>query len=175
MHHGGTSGYDAMASTRHGTRQSQQWVDSRHPALDAELPQGAFAKVDSVSPVEMRMSLFEPESFESFTISLPGVSLVDQWESRVAKVGGKVFTLLRLTSPDLHSIVFKCPEESFIVLTGIEGVKQAPHFAKGQWVCVPREADLSDAELEAYLRRSYRLVAAGLTKKVRQELGISLE
>ena len=121
------------------------------------------------------MSLFEPESFENFVISLPGVSLVDQWESRVAKVGGKVFTLLRLTSPDLHSIVFKCPEESFVVLTGIEGVKQAPHFAKRQWVCVPKEAGLSDAEVETYLRRSYRLVAAGLTKKVRQELGIPLE
>ena len=40
------------------------------------------------------MSLFEPERFGSFTTSLPGVSLVDQWESRVAKVGGKVFTLL---------------------------------------------------------------------------------
>jgi predicted DNA-binding protein (MmcQ/YjbR family) len=121
------------------------------------------------------MSLFEPETFESFTISLPGVSLVDQWESRVAKVGGKVFTLLRLTSPDLHSIVFKCPPESFAVLTGIEGVKQAPHFAKGRWVCVPSEADLTDAELEAYLRRSYLLVAAGLTKKVRQELGVPLK
>jgi predicted DNA-binding protein (MmcQ/YjbR family) len=117
------------------------------------------------------MSLLEPESFESFTMSLPGVSLVDQWGSRVAKVGGKVFTLFRLTSPDLHSIVFKCPEESFIVLTG---VKQAPYFAKRQWVCVSREADLSDAEVEAYLRRSYVLVAAGLTKKLRQELGIPL-
>src|SRR5882757_6709909 len=112
----------------------------------------------------MRMSLFEAESFESFTMSLPGVCLVDQWESRVAKVGGKVFTLLRLTSPDLHSIVFKCREESFVVLTGIEGVKQAPHFAKRQWVCVPKQADPSEAELEAYLRRSYLLVAAGLTK-----------
>ena len=121
------------------------------------------------------MSLFEPESFERFAISLAGVSLVDQWESRVAKVGGKVFTLLRLASPDLHSVVFKCREESFVVLTGIEGVKQAPHFAKRQWVCVPKEADLGDAELDAYLRRSYRLVAAGLTKKLRLELGIPLE
>ena len=49
--------------------------------------------------------------------------------------------------------MFKCPEESFFVLTGIEGVKQAPYFAKRQWVCVPRETDLSDAELETYLRR----------------------
>src|SRR5262245_2028492 len=118
------------------------------------------------------MSLLEPERFESFTMALPGVSLVDQWGSRVAKVGGKVFTLRRLTSPDLHSIVFECPEESFVVLTAIEGVKQAPYSAKRQWVCVPREANLNDAELEAYVRRSYQLVAAGLTKKLRQELGI---
>jgi predicted DNA-binding protein (MmcQ/YjbR family) len=123
----------------------------------------------------MRMSLFEPESFEHFTTSLPGVSLVDQWESRVAKVGGKVFALLRLTAPDLHGIVFKCPEESFVVLTAIDGIKQAPYFAKRQWVCVPPEAGLSDEEVEAYLQRSYRLVAAGLTKKIRQELGIPLD
>jgi predicted DNA-binding protein (MmcQ/YjbR family) len=61
------------------------------------------------------------------------------------------------------------------VLTGIEGVKQAPYFAKRKWVCVANEAGLSDAEVGAYLRRSYRLVAAGLTKKIRQELGIPLE
>ena len=121
------------------------------------------------------MSLFELRSFESFTISLPGVSLVDQWGSRVAKVGGKVFTLRRRTAPDLHSIVYKCPIESFVVLTGIEGVRQAPYFAKGQWVYVPREVDLSNAEPQAYLRRSYLLVAAGLTKKVRQDLGTPLE
>lgn len=121
------------------------------------------------------MSLFELECFESFTVSLPGVSLVDQWGSRVAKVSDRVFTLLRLTSPDLHSLVFKCPRESFVVLTGIEGVKQAPYFAKWQWVCVSKEAGLSDGELDAYLRRSYQLVAAGLTKKIRRELGIPLE
>jgi predicted DNA-binding protein (MmcQ/YjbR family) len=121
------------------------------------------------------MNLFEIECFESFTLALPGVSLVDQWGSRVAKVSDKVFTLLRLASPDLHSIVFKCPEESFLVLTAIEGVKQAPYFAKRRWVCVSKEAGLSDSELDAYLRRSYQLVAAGLTKKIRQELGIPLE
>ena len=121
------------------------------------------------------MSLFEPQQFESFALSLSGVSLVDQWGSRVAKVGDKVFTLLRLTAPDMHGIVFKCTEDSFVVLTGIEGVKQAPYFAKRQWVCVPSATDLSDREIEAYLRRSYQLVAAGLTKKARQELGVSLE
>ncbi|TDQ12969.1 MmcQ/YjbR family DNA-binding protein [Phyllobacterium brassicacearum] len=117
------------------------------------------------------MSLFELECFESFTVSLPGVSLVDQWGSRVAKVSDRVFTLLRLTSPDLHSLVFKCPRESFIVLTGIEGVKQAPYFAKRQWVCVSKEAGLSDGELDAYLRRSYQLVASWPDKENSSRIG----
>jgi len=121
------------------------------------------------------MSLFEPHAFERFALALAGVSLVEQWGSRVAKVGGKVFTLLRLSEPDLHGIVFKCPEESFVVLTGIEGIKQAPYFAKRQWVCVPPTAGLHDDEIEAYLRRSYQLVSAGLTRKLRQELGIPIE
>ena len=95
--------------------------------------------------------------------------------SRVAKVGGKVFTLIRLSEPDLHAIVFKCTEDSFVVLTGIEGVKQAPYFAKRQWVCVPPGPEPSNGELEAYLRRSYQLVSAGLTKKARRELGISVD
>jgi predicted DNA-binding protein (MmcQ/YjbR family) len=121
------------------------------------------------------MNLFEPATYESFARSLPGVSLVNQWESRVAKVGGKVFALLRLTSPDLHSIAFKCTEVSFVILTGIEGVTQAPYFAKRQWVRVPPSVDLGDGDLEAYVHRSWQLVAAGLTKKARQELGISLD
>jgi predicted DNA-binding protein (MmcQ/YjbR family) len=121
------------------------------------------------------MSLFDVADFERFALSLAGVSLADQWGSRVAKVGGKVFTLLRLTDPDMHSIVFKCTEDSFVVLTGIGSAKQAPYFAKRQWVCVPRAIDFSDEELESYLRRSYQLVAAGLTKKARQELGVALD
>jgi predicted DNA-binding protein (MmcQ/YjbR family) len=121
------------------------------------------------------MSLFDVADFESFALSLAGVSLADQWGSRVAKVGGKVFTLLRLTDPDMHSIVFKCTEDSFVVLTGIGSAKQASYLAKRKWVCVPRSIDFSDQELKFYLRRSYQLVAAGLTKKARQELGVSLD
>ena len=54
----------------------------------------------------------------------------------------------------------------------IEGIKQAPYFAKRKWVCVASAADLTNAEREAYLRRSYRLISASLTRKVREELGI---
>ena len=35
------------------------------------------------------MSLFSRSDFETFVHGLAGTSLVDQWESRVAKVGKK--------------------------------------------------------------------------------------
>lgn len=117
------------------------------------------------------MYLFETAEFDAFTLSLPGATLADQWESRVAKVGGKVFTLLT-QSADGGRIVFKCGEETFEILASVAGIGQAPYFAKRQWVSVSEKADLSEEELREYIRRSHRIVASGLTKKLRAELGI---
>lgn len=122
------------------------------------------------------MSLFDQKEYEHFAVSLPGVTFVDQWESRVAKVGGKVFTLLTTgMNDDIPRIVFKVSEESFEILTAIEGIAQAPYFAKRQWVSVSEKADLPGKDLETYIERSYRLVAKGLTKKLRAELGIVVD
>jgi predicted DNA-binding protein (MmcQ/YjbR family) len=122
------------------------------------------------------MSLFEKKQFENFLSERPGVSFVDQWESRVAKVGGKVFTLLSAGSSESQArIVFKVAEESFEILTALDGISQAPYFAKRQWVSVAADADLPDADLKIYIDRSYKIIARGLTKKLRMELGINLD
>lgn len=122
------------------------------------------------------MSLFDRKQFERFAGSLAGVIFVDQWDSRVAKVGGKVFTLLTTGMKDnVPRIVFKVTEESFEILTAIEGIEQAPYFAKRQWVSVSEKADLPDKDVQTYVERSYRLVAKGLTKKLRAELGIEID
>lgn len=118
------------------------------------------------------MSLFDRARFDAFASALPGVTLVDQWGSRVAKVGGKVFALLGGEGGFRGRIVFKCGEDSFEILTAIDGIDQAPYFAKRQWVQVSAGADLPQRDLEAYVARSHALVARGLTKKLRQELGI---
>ena len=118
------------------------------------------------------MSLYDTAGFDAFAAALPGGMLVDQWDSRVAKVGGKVFALLGAFGKNEARIVFKCGEGSFEILSAIDGVDQAPYFAKRQWVSVSEAADLTDEELRAYIARSHGLVAQGLTKKVRQELGI---
>lgn len=118
------------------------------------------------------MSLFTRRGFDAFVTALPGTFLVDQWGSHVAKVGDKVFTLLN--EGDDARVIAKCTEESFEILTALEGINQAPYFAKRKWVEIHASAPLSEDEVAHYLTRSYELVAAGLTKKLRQELGITL-
>ena len=63
-------------------------------------------------------------------------------------------------------------ELSFEALTGIDGVGQAPYFAKRAWVSVARGAALSDADLKAYIAASHRMIASKLTRRVRAELGL---
>lgn len=118
------------------------------------------------------MSLFTTKGFDAFVKELPGTTFVDQWNSHVAKVGDKAFALLG-DGEDAH-IVVKCTEESFEILTALEGIGQAPYFAKRKWVEIHASSPLSQDEIEHYVTRSFELVSAGLTKKLRQELGITL-
>ncbi|SMD04799.1 MmcQ/YjbR family DNA-binding protein [Rhizobium sp. RU36D] len=117
------------------------------------------------------MSLFEQKNFQDFVSGLAGVTLGDQWDSRVAKVGDKVFSVWNVEA-DRARIVVKCPEESFEILTALDGIGQAPYFAKRKWVMISSHSPLTDDEMRHYLTRSHALVAAGLTKKRRAELGI---
>jgi predicted DNA-binding protein (MmcQ/YjbR family) len=116
------------------------------------------------------MTLFDRDAYDQTLGIWPGVTLEDQWEARIAKVGGKVFCLLSDNAP--HRIVFKCGETSFDLLTELDGISQAPYFAKRAWVQVFEQSPLTEAEMVAYVRRSYGLVAKGLTRKLRSELGI---
>ncbi|GEO83675.1 MULTISPECIES: MmcQ/YjbR family DNA-binding protein [Alphaproteobacteria] len=117
------------------------------------------------------MDLFQQVDFDRFVTDLAGVILVDQWESHVAKVGDKVFTLLH-RGDEGTNICLKCTEESFEILTALDGIGQARYFAKRKWVSITDKAPLSPDELVHYVKRSYDLVAEGLTRKLRSELGI---
>ena len=114
------------------------------------------------------MNLHERDGFAAFVSGLPGVTLHEQWEALVAKVGGKVFCLLGDTSGD---IVFKVGEIAFDGLTEMDGIGQAAYFAKRQWVRVTPGA-LEEGLLGGYIGESHRLIAGKLTRKVRADLGI---
>lgn len=114
------------------------------------------------------MNLHEREGYTAFVTGLPAVTLHEQWEALVAKVGGKVFCLLGDSSGDL---VFKVGEIAFDGLTDLDGMAQAAYFAKRQWVRVTPGA-LEQELAEGYVRESHRLIASKLTRKLRAELGI---
>jgi predicted DNA-binding protein (MmcQ/YjbR family) len=126
----------------------------------------------AISAVRVTMSLFDQEGFDAFIATLPATRLIDQWDSRVAKVGEKVFALLGLSGSDPGRLVFKCPEPAFDLLTSIEGIEQAPYFAKRHWVAVARSTPLPEAVIEEHIQESYALVVSKLTRKARAELGI---
>lgn len=114
------------------------------------------------------MNLHERDGYTAFVTGLPAVTLHEQWDALVAKVGGKVFCLLGDSSGDL---VFKVGEIAFDGLTDLDGIAQAAYFAKRQWVRVTPGA-LEQQLAEGYIRESHRLIASKLTRKLRAELGI---
>lgn len=116
------------------------------------------------------LGLHERAAFADFVAKLPGTSLSPQWESLVAKVGGKVFCLLGDTESPL---VLKVTELAFDGLVDLPGISQAAYFAKRQWVRVSPGA-LPEELLAGYITQAHRIISGKLTRKLRLELGIDL-
>jgi predicted DNA-binding protein (MmcQ/YjbR family) len=115
------------------------------------------------------MTLHSVAAYKRFIASLPATEIVAQWGGYVAKVGGKVFAML---GEGGTPIVFKVTEISFDGLTSLDGIGQAPYFAKRAWVSIDKGAPLTDAELKAYIKASHGMIAMKLTRKLRAELGL---
>jgi len=119
------------------------------------------------------MSLFSRTGFEKFVSGLPATTLHEQWDSLVAKVGGKVFCLFSPVDETSGTIAFKCSETAFEILSSIDGAGQAPYFAKRQWIAIVPDAAIEDEDVKAYLRVAHGIIASKLTKKLQAELGLA--
>lgn len=118
------------------------------------------------------------DDYNAFCMALPGTTHVVQWgESHVWKVGGKVFAIASRwhSGPDGPPYVtFKTSEMSFDLLKDQPGCRPAPYLASRGMKWIQRHGDesMDDAALRDYIRESHRLVVAGLTRKIRTELGL---
>lgn len=111
---------------------------------------------------------------EKLCLSLPATSLVVQWgEHRVFKVGGKIFAILSPAEERPQTLSFKTSGDSFHILTQLPHIIPAPYLAKSQWVYLERLDALPAKDVKAYLIRAHALIAAGLPKKKRVELGLT--
>jgi predicted DNA-binding protein (MmcQ/YjbR family) len=109
-----------------------------------------------------------------FALSLPQTTSVAQWGGLVFKVAGKVFFYIGLDGDVLDGVIFKCTPKEFKELTDIEGIVQAPYFAKKMWVRVEDLAALKMPELQKRIRHSYDLVVANLPKKTQAAIAAEL-
>lgn len=92
----------------------------------------------------------------------------------VHSVGGKMFVVYLLDERGVaRSCSFKVDADRFLELTSVGGVIPAPYLARVKWVQVKAPHALRDGDLDTLVRRSHALVAAGLTKKLQRELGLT--
>ena len=116
------------------------------------------------------------DGYNSFCKALPHTTTVVQWGgAHVWKVGGKVFAIGRQNADDQELYVtFKCSPMSYDMLQDMPGCRPAPYLASRgmKWIQRTTAERLDDAALEDYLRESHRIVASGLSRKRRAELGL---
>ena len=117
------------------------------------------------------------EEFNAFCGALAHTSHVVQWGgAHVWKIGGKIFAIGGWNREDVDtiSVSFKVSPLSFEILCQQPGLRPAPYLASRgmKWVQRTSGETMSDADSCDYLKESYRLVGAGLTKKLQRELGL---
>lgn len=120
--------------------------------------------------------LMTREDFNTFCAGLVATNHVVQWgNADVWKVGPKVFALCGWNDGK-DAFTFKATDMAFMVLQDEPGIRPAPYLASRgmKWLQVYEEKGMSDADLREHILVSYDLVAAGMTKKMRADLGITV-
>jgi predicted DNA-binding protein (MmcQ/YjbR family) len=116
--------------------------------------------------------------YNAFCAALPATAHVVQWGgAHVWKVGGpagKVFAIGWFERGQHPGITFKVSDIAWEVLREAPGCRPAPYLASRgmKWIQSFDSPGLRKAELKQHLKASHALVAAGLPKKRRAELGL---
>lgn len=119
--------------------------------------------------------MLDVESFRIYCLSKKGVDESFPFDeyTLVFKVGGKMFALVSLDSPEF-SVNLKCDPEKAIELREVypDNIKPGYHMSKVHWNTVVPQGKISAKMLQELTDHSYDLVVKSLTKKLRTELGI---
>ena len=106
---------------------------------------------------------------QTLTENWPGVTTDVKWgNDLVFSVAEKMFCVASLEPPP--KIAFKVKDEEFEELSMREGFMPAPYMARNKWVLITNPAKLSKKEWETFVKESYELVKAKLSKKLQENL-----
>ncbi len=115
------------------------------------------------------------DQFNQFCDDLPATTYVVQWGgAHVWKVGGKVFAVGGWGDSGEPAFTFKVDAEAFDLLSQQAGLRPAPYFASRgmKWIQAYAPPGRSKANVLQLVRESHRIVARGLSKAKRRELGL---
>ena len=107
------------------------------------------------------------ETFREYCLSLPGTTEGMKWDHLCFMIEEKIFVIIAIDEGNRFST--KCTPEEFEELTARDGITQAYHLAKRQWVQVADLEVLNDLELKKRITTSRALVLAKLPKKVQEK------
>jgi predicted DNA-binding protein (MmcQ/YjbR family) len=115
-----------------------------------------------------------PARIRAFCHSLPGATYDFKWDvDHVYSVGGKMFAVVYDAKKGAETVSFKVDASRFLELTDHPGIVPAPYLARAKWVQVRDRKALHERELKALVARSHALVAAKLTRAVRESIGLA--
>lgn len=106
------------------------------------------------------------ETFRDYCLSLYGTTEGMKWEHLCFMIEEKLFVLSDLEE---GRVVFKVDPEEFDELVARDGIRQAAHFAKRQWVNLDGLDVMNDDELKRRITVSRGLVLAKLPKKIQEK------
>ena len=107
------------------------------------------------------------EMFRDYCLSLPGTTEEVKWEDNLCfMIEKKIFVMSSLTE---GSLAMKCNPEEFEELVARDGIRQAWHLAKGQWIGLMDLEVMPAAELKRRIAESRQLVLSKLPKKVQEK------
>lgn len=116
----------------------------------------------------------DPKRLEKLCGAWAGVTGSIKWEDDlVFSVADKMFVVTGLRGPHKDRISFKVEADRFLELTDQPGMVPAPYMARAFWVSITEPQRFSDAQVDAFVRRSYELVRANLSKKLQAKLAAS--
>lgn len=108
------------------------------------------------------------DEMQQHALSLPGVHSVVQWGGvLVLKIEGKMFA----TFYD-GTLAFKVADDEFLALSGLPGIRPAPHLARARWIQLSSNDAMSIGEIKTRLAASWIIVLGKLPKKTRAAYGL---
>jgi predicted DNA-binding protein (MmcQ/YjbR family) len=106
-----------------------------------------------------------------FSAPWAGVSKDIKWEDDlVFSVSGKMFAVYCMRGPDKGRLSFKVDSDRFLELTDQPGIVPAHYMARAFWITLVEPERFSREKIENFVRHSYELVRATLSKRLQATL-----